>query len=151
MATKQIPLTQGKFALVDKKDFERLNQFKWTYSPLGYAYRKVQKNNKVTCVYMHNYIIGFNYVDHKNENKLDNRRSNLRRCNHSTNKFNRKKQKNNSSGFKGVTKSPTKGKWIAQIQAYKKYSYLGTFESAEIAHEAYKKAAKKLHGKFAKW
>ncbi len=37
--TKLIPLTQGKFAKVDAKDFEYLNQWKWNYSN-GYAIRK---------------------------------------------------------------------------------------------------------------
>jgi len=148
---KKIPLTQGKFALVDDEDFEYLTQWKWTYNPLGYAYRKSQHKNKVTCVYMHCFILNEKYIDHKNGNGLDNRKKNLRKCNHFTNKFNRPKQSNNTSGYKGVTKSPTPGKWIAQIAAYKKHIYLGTFKTAKEAHEAYVKAAKKMHKEFAKW
>jgi hypothetical protein len=50
---KQIPLSNGKFALVDDEDFEYLNQWKWSYSGHGYAHR-LQSGK---TVYMHREIL----------------------------------------------------------------------------------------------
>ena len=84
---KQIPLTQGKFALIDDEDFEALNKWSWKLSTNGYAIRcpsngKTEKGRyKYTTVRMHRVIMkpphGF-VIDHINANRLDNRRSNLR-------------------------------------------------------------------------
>ena len=89
-------------------------------------------------------------VDHVNGNTLDNRLSNLRVCNHSENMRNRKMHKNNASGFKGVYFSKSRNKWIAQITSAGKKMTLGSFNSPEVAHNAYVLAAKKYHGEFAR-
>lgn len=88
-------------------------------------------------------------IDHQNKNKNDNRWKNLREANNSQNLCNRGKQKNNTSGFKGVYKN-RKG-WISLIKANGELRYLGKFDNPEKAHAAYRKAAKVLHGAFASW
>jgi len=90
-------------------------------------------------------------VDHKNRNKLDNRRQNLRICTVSQNGMNREKQRNNRSGFKGVdaNRRCKKGSYRARITANKKVFYLGSFKNPDEAGEAYKKAARQYHGEFA--
>ena len=98
---KKIPLTKGKFALVDDEDFERLSQFKWHYGK-GYAARKTNED----YIYMHKEILGIGKKqegDHKNGDKLNNQRANLRTCTHAQNMFNRRTQKNNVSGVSGVS------------------------------------------------
>jgi hypothetical protein len=87
-------------------------------------------------------------VDHINQNKSDNRISNLRLATPSENRCNRGKQKNNKSGFKGVKKSATEGKWVSYIRANGKCYYIGTFPSKNEAHLAYVQFAEKLHGEF---
>lgn len=58
---------------------------------------------------------------------------------------NRVRNKNNPSGFVGVSKA-SKGKgWIARIGVDKKIKYLGTFSTPEEAHAAYLKAKKQMH------
>lgn len=85
--SKQILLTQDKFAIVDDEDFEYLNQWKWKLSTNGYAIRcpsngKTEDGRyKYTTIRMHRVIMkpsfGFE-TDHINFDRLDNRRSNLR-------------------------------------------------------------------------
>lgn len=75
-----IELTQGRVAIVDDEDFAELAQYRWHYSSsTGYARRCVRGTRKV--VYMHRSILmprdGMK-TDHRNGEKLDNRRINLR-------------------------------------------------------------------------
>ena len=79
---KEIILKQH-IALVSDEDFEWLNQFEW-YWFNGYAVRF----EGLRRFAMHREIIIPNpgmVVDHKNQNRLDNRRENLRECTQSEN------------------------------------------------------------------
>lgn len=90
-------------------------------------------------------------IDHVNGDKSDNRIVNLRLSDTNQNHWNKTKSKNNTSGFKGVGYHKSTGMWQAQIMARKSYSYLGLFPTAEEAHQAYRDAAIKLHGEFARF
>ena len=91
---KHIKLTKGKSTLIDDEDFEWLNQYKWYCSVKGYAARNVAQDGKKITMRMHQAIMGKQNdkleIDHKNGNKLDNRRDNLRICSHAENSKNRK-------------------------------------------------------------
>ncbi|MBQ0917482.1 HNH endonuclease [Hydrogenophaga aromaticivorans] len=85
-------------------------------------------------------------VDHINQNKLDNRIENLRLVTCKQNNENRfGPQANNSIGLRGVCKASMSSGYRAQIKHNKKKIHLGTFETAEEAHAAYRKAAAALH------
>lgn len=89
-------------------------------------------------------------IDHINMNRSDNRFCNLREATHSENKFNRPKQSKNTSGHKGVTLHKPNSKWVAKICANGKHRNLGYFDTREDAAAAYAKAARELHGEFAR-
>lgn len=87
-------------------------------------------------------------IDHINGSKNDNRFSNLRQATPSQNLGNSKRQKRNTSGFKGVSRS--RGGWQVCISADGKRRFLGRFDTLADAHAAYVLAAEKLYGEFAR-
>lgn len=90
-------------------------------------------------------------VDHINGVRNDNRINNLRDATKSQNQHNRKRwSKKTSSRHKGVCFHKATGKWVADIQCNHKRVHLGLFVSEEDAAKAYKLAAIKLHGEFAR-
>jgi hypothetical protein len=89
-------------------------------------------------------------IDHVNGNPSDNRLENLRIANRFENMKNIKKPVTNKSGLKGVSWHEKGNKWQAHIRCDGKNHYLGLFQTAELAHEAYKKASNRLHGIFAR-
>jgi hypothetical protein len=141
-----------KYALVDDEDFEYLNQFRWTLSPQGYAVRREYPSGKI--VFMHRLIMNCpknKNIDHKNGNKLDNRKDNLRFCNQSQNGANSRIGKN-ATGYKGVRidkRQPGKP-YIAQIMVDRKNIYLRSHKTAEEAALSYNKASIKYFGEFAR-
>jgi len=150
--TKHIPLTQGKFALVDDRDYEELSKHKWYYEH-GYARRDYQIAGKRHRVYMHKLIAGTPdgmHTDHINGDKLDNRAENLRVCSASENQMNSEKNKNSSSKYKGVSFYKRDEKWQAGIMLNRKDIYLGRFTSEIEAAKAYNEAAINYFGEFAK-
>lgn len=153
---KQILLTQGKFALVDDEDYERLNQHKWcAYKSRGlwYAMSNIKIEGKYRHIKMHRFILDIQLgdkreVDHINHNTLDNRRSNIRICSHSENLKNRVKGRGTSS-FLGVHKEKNKKKWRSLINVEGRDLHLGYFIFEELAALAYDFAAMKYHREFA--
>ena len=89
-------------------------------------------------------------VDHINGVRTDNRWINLRAASPSENQHNRGPQKNNTSGYKGVSWDKNSKAWRAQIKKFGKETCFGPFETALEASEAYQRAAAELHGSFAK-
>lgn len=147
---KQIPLTQGKFAVVDDDDFERINSYKWSVSNNGYAIRNTSRLIGKGVILMHRDIVNppkGMLVDHIDRDKLNNTRSNLRICNKSQNGMNRNKQSDNTSGYKGVFKH--KSGWLSKIKKDGVQIYIGLYKTAEQAAKAYDEEAKKQFGEFA--
>lgn len=145
---KKIPLTQGKFALVNNKDYARLSKKKWTFDK--YAVRR-QKLGKYTYrkVYMHREIMGEpeGIVHHKNSCKIDNRRRNLRVGTDADNaRGKRLKVPGTSSRFRGVSWDKEGKVWFATLQRDRKTFYCGRFGTEEAAARARDKKAIELFG-----
>jgi hypothetical protein len=149
---KEIQLTQGKVALVDDSDFEWLNQWKWhAWCP--------NKNNKVFYakrtsqgILMHRVIMQAvvgELIDHGNQDGLDNRRNNLRKCTRGQNSMNRRSKEKSSSKFLGVCFDKVTKRWMVQIDHNRKHYFGGRFKTEVEAAKAYNKKATELHGEFA--
>lgn len=148
--SKQIPLTQGKYALVDDEDFDYLNQWKWHYGRGGYACRG-SGHKGYPAIYMHRLIMNTPQgmqTDHINRDKLDNRRNNLRICDASQNRANIGKRINNTSGYTGVARF-RRVKWQAYINKGGRRFSLGHFQTKEAAARAYNEKALELFGEYA--
>lgn len=154
---KRIPLTQGKFAIVDEEDFGQVNQFNW-YAWTGktcktfYARRNVRlPSGKKSTQLLHAFLMPSGQdVDHRNEDGLDNRRANLRVASPSQNGANRRKLCGRASSlFKGVSLHRLSGKWQAYITFQGVRKYLGLYWAETWAALAYDEAAKQFFGPFA--
>lgn len=157
---KKIKLTQGKFALVDNDDFDKISLFNWytskNNSGIFYAARSVYdiKTKKQKVLWMHREIMGTKSgmdTDHINGDGLNNQRKNLRVCTRAENQRNKSKPKNNKSGYKGVSWSLPRNKWRADIRLNGKTSNLGFFNTKEEAYNAYVKACVEYHREFANY
>lgn len=84
-------------------------------------------------------------LNHINRIRTDNRIDNLEISNRPHNCQNQGKQKNNTSGFKGVSYNKKNKKWKAYININGKQKHLGYFSTAELAYEAYKSKARELN------
>ncbi len=140
LTCKEIPLSQGKVALVDNEDYKYLSQWKWFAHFNGqnwYAMRNNIKGHIPRMIRMHLVIIGEKPtgmdVDHINRNSLDNRRFNLRFATRSQNNHNGRLLRNNTSGCRGVVWHKYASKWMARIDIDNQQKYLGLFNSKSEA------------------
>ena len=149
--TRQIPLTQGKFAIVDAEDYARLSRHKWRTARNCNNFYARREENGVT-IGMHREILkppaGL-ICDHKDHNGLNNSRSNLRVCTNAENARNQRPQKGRSSRYKGVGWHKRNKKWQAQIRFNGGLLHLGLFDSQIVAAVAYDRKAEELFGEFA--
>lgn len=151
METKLLPLSQGKFAIVDAADFDWLNQWKWWYHKDGRALRTDHNGGNPKNLRLHRVIMNApkgSSVDHIDRNALNNTRANLRICTTAENRRNNKKFSNNTSGHKGVSWDKVNQKWRAYIVVNYRQTHLGYFTDVEEAAKAYDEAAIRLHGEF---
>lgn len=143
---KIIPLTKGKFAKVDNDDFDELNNYNWSLNNDGYA-----RNSKLGL--MHRIILNTPkdlYTDHIDNDRLNNRKSNLRICTNQENQMNRSINVSNKTGYKGVSKCKDYNKWISKIKVDGKTKYIGIHDSPVDAAKSYDNKAVEIFGKFAK-
>ena len=87
-------------------------------------------------------------IDHKDEDKSGNRFENLRSATRSQNQFNTHLRANNTSGYRGVSWNPDWKAWAAQIRDGERNRLIGKYPTREEAAEAYRRAARTMHGDF---
>lgn len=151
-----IPLSQGKDAFIDAEDYERLSRYTWhavkrKNQNVWYAERSIWNGRKGHTIPMHRDVLNLslndgNLVDHKDRNGLHNWKDNLRIASNSVNSYNRKQNKNNTSGFRGVSWHSRDNQWIARIRVNSYLYNLGYYQTAELAAKAYNLAATKYFG-----
>ena len=118
----------------------------------GYLYISI--NNKLyrghRLIFLMHYGYFPKYIDHIDNNRLNNRIENLRPATASENQHNSKISSHNTSGVKGVSWCIREKKWRAGVMCGGITKYSGRFSSLEKAIEVIKNVRKQLHGEFAR-
>ncbi len=143
---KTIKMNHGYECIVDDDDFDSLSRKKWYRNNYGYAVRFDGRK----CISMHREIVGAPKsleVDHKDRNRLNNQKENLRLCTKTENQGNRNGSR--KSGMKGTRFHRRDNRWEAYITISGKGRYLGRFQNEIDAARAYNLAAEKHFGAFA--
>jgi len=144
MRTVVVHLTKGAFALIDAVDVPIVQPYRWHLTSAGYAART---EKGIGCVLMHRAILGAScgpQVDHRNGDRLDNRRSNIRPCTASENSANRAPFEGRK--YKGVVGPDKHGGFRAEIAD----EYIGYFKTEIEAAVAYDVRAVERYGDFAR-
>jgi hypothetical protein len=147
-----VPLTRGKFALIDDADADLVLAHKWYADNPTPTRWYAATHIKRKIVRMHTLLTGFALTDHRDADGLNNRRDNLRECTTSQNHANRRKNFSvTSSRFKGVYFDKSRSKWAAEVKWHRKRYRLGRFDTEEAAALAYQAKATELFGEFARF
>lgn len=151
-------LSGGDRCLIDRVDMDLLSR-SWRRDGSGYARADCSSNNKPAYFLLHRVIAERIFgrlpdgitTDHRNGNKLDNRRSNLRPATSS-----QQQQNGPARGvvpYKGVrfdTSGRTRKPYRASIKVGEKRRHIGRFLTAEEAARAYDTEALTCFGAFAR-
>ena len=147
---KRIPLTKGKYVIVDDEDYPLLSRHRWQYNG-KYACHSTWKKEK-SPYFMQHWVISkrpYNKIMFKNRNGLDCRKDNLYEVGRGNPiHYSFKRKGKYTSKYKGVCWLKREKLWIMQISKAKKVftKYCKTEKEAAIA---YNKKAKELYGKLA--
>lgn len=151
--TGEVMLSNGMTCWVDPEDIPLIRDrvwiaFKSHRTPNTYYARSSAR----PAVFMHVLLMGKregHFVDHRDHDGLNNRRSNLRWATQSQNCVNTTKLARGSSGYRGVSRTRN-GRFHAAIHVNKTCIGLGNHLTAEDAARAYDKAARQHFGEFAR-
>lgn len=127
--------------IINETDLEKVKKYRWTLNHDGYPNNQSNR----TQTFLHHYIIGRVKgleTDHINQNKLDNRKSNLRNITRAKNLLNLPQRKDSTHGT-GISKFGHK--YGVSIQYNKKRIFLGLYKTIEEAKKVYKDVKNKLH------
>ena len=136
--------SKGEEFYFDLEDYDRIKDYCWRISKDGYVIT-------IGGISLHTVVMNtsnIQKVDHKQHNKIDNRKNQLRICTIQKNNMNKTIAKNNTSGVTGVGWDKKGNKWIARIKINKKLLYLGSFVNFDDAVEARKEAEEKYFGEY---
>jgi hypothetical protein len=143
----KITTNKAQVILVDGEYFPVVSKHSWCVSKNGYAVARI--GGKLTR--LHRYL--FNppsdvVMDHRDGNKLDCRKQNLRLCENTLNSRNSKIKRNNTSGYPGINKFAD-GKYRVRITVNRKELNIGRFSTLSDAIDARIAAELKHYGSFA--
>ncbi|MEH7116104.1 HNH endonuclease [Neobacillus vireti] len=161
---KQINTIDGYVALVSDEDYDFINDlYQLTMNKDGYVncnlkcMYKHKKMGLYSGISLHKLLIhpeksgrGIN-VDHKDGNKLNNCRDNLRVCTHAENMRNRRKHKKAESKYKGVNWHKGSKAWQVRMNRDDKRIYKGLFSNEVAAANCYNYHAKIMYKEFAEY
>lgn len=136
-------------AMVDDIDYMWARHFNWVINDKGYACIRQHKKS----VFLHKVVMNADagqIIDHKDRDKMNCQRDNLRPATNSENTINSDHGSRGKSPYRGVDQDKRSGRWRAYIQKDKKRKYLGMFEYEIEAAKAYDDEAKIVHGEFAR-
>lgn len=153
-----VELTRGAYAIIDRADVPLVEGRRWRLvgqAPQQYAAAVyVDDDGKRRSRLMHRVILAAPndlLADHIDSDGLNNRRANLRLATDEQNAWNACLPSTNTSGYKGASWCSRRRRWRATIKSGGKQVWLGYFDSALQAHEAYRAAASRLRGEFARF
>lgn len=156
---KVMTTNKGIEFIVDDDVYELIKDRTWRQGTHGYVYKEKTVKGRKIKEYLHKMLCptekGF-LVDHRDGNILNNCRDNLRPATHYQNSANRKSLLGSSSQYLGVYKDIRKygdkiyTYWTAKVKQHGKVLYKTTFKDEVEAAKAYDKAAKEIHGEFAR-
>jgi hypothetical protein len=133
------------WTVIDAEDEGFVNQWNWSLSSNGYARRREQSKGQGRSIFLHRVLADCqpgdgSDVDHIDRDRLNNRRSNLRRLPRGANNQNRAANLSGTSRFRGVHWCTRKAKWRAQYRFNGKSVTVGLFtdelEAARAVREA---------------
>jgi hypothetical protein len=141
----KIPVYSGEVALIDTEDLCKVRNYAW-YLNHGYVRAKIDGKYKDIQRVIMDYPVGL-VVDHRDHNKLDNRKINLRICTNGQNQINQLNVRGGNTGVKGVHFCKNTNRFMVTIGS-KGHKYLGSFETLEEATAVREAAEDKYHGEF---
>jgi hypothetical protein len=137
---KTIPLTQGKFALVDDWAYPFLARWKWQYKPsryTGYAKLTIGTRKCKKSIYMHQLLMlsfAKQEVDHIDQNGLNNQIENLRIATRRMQTLNSHVRSDNTTGHKNISWSKEKRMFVVRMKVNPhKYDHIGYFDRIDQA------------------
>lgn len=125
----EIPLASGSVAIIDDDDYELVTSFgKWHESDNGYAVKKTRVKGKNISVRMHRVVMNAPeglVVDHINQNKLDNRKVNLRCVSQQVNTWNSQRDYDRKYDLpKGISYDKSRNQYVATRTLRRKFDTL---------------------------
>lgn len=142
----------GTIFYFDLEDLPLIENRKWYIDEDGYLTSSYYYAGQLRIVRFHRIVVHAQpgqWVDHKDRNRANNCKSNLRCCSCSENNRNRGRYSTNTSGVTGVTFDKNRGRWVATIMLNHKRIFIGRFQNIEDAISARLNAEARLFGEFA--
>ena len=137
-------------AIIDIEDIDTITSTKWYRRPDGYVATNNYRGEGYK--YLHSVLLGKcghdTYVDHRDRDRLNNRKTNLRIATPSQNGMNKNIRSNNTSGRIGVHWSASNNKWCAMICDNGQHTNLGYFDDFNDAVACREAAERERFGEF---
>lgn len=149
---KEIILYSGERCQVSDEDYTFVNQWTWYLTTNGYTHRTDFFNGQSFDIQLHLLVAeranidSFPTIDHKDTNKLNCQRENLRTATKKDQQGNRGCNQNNKIGYRGVRYKKSHKKFEATFNR----KFIGMFKTAEEAALSWNEEAKAYYGDFAK-